>query len=620
MRIDYLKIENYKSIEFIEICDWDNACILVGKNNTGKTVILDAIMTAFGQKEVLQKQFNKAGKNIEISVKLRITSEDLQYFKRQGVVSRYKKEELFLNDFEAKFPSYKDGILSYTFIANYNGTVRYFDGFKKNNLWIPKILPRIYYIDHIRNAREIESAILQTGIREKTVAILKENRCMFDETKNCNACFDCIGKIEQKKVDKLTIFETEKLLEYKMLHADTSAFMDRLNDCFRKNSGLNDNLVEHINVDLDEMMKMEIVRYKGEDETCSENLSDMSEGMKSIYILSLLEAYMYEEEKLPCIILMEDPELFLHPQLQRNASQILYRLSEKNQIIFSTHSPEMIFNFNSRQIKQVRIAQDGNPTINEHNDISRVLDDLGYSAGDLMNVSFVFIVEGKQDKARLPLLLKKYYSEVRDDEGNLKRIAIISTNSCTNIKTYANLKYINQIYLKDRFLMIRDGDGKDSVQLKQYLCDYYEERGKQDKGSLPNVRPENVLILKYYSFENYFLNPKVMAEIGVVESEMAFYEILFEKYREYLYKNKSFVKIEEILGRRFESPEDIKNNMETVLIYGRGHNLFDIFYGRYKGSEEEEILKKYIDAADRDDFKDILDAVETFAFFDNRKK
>ena len=45
---------------------------------------------------------------------------------------------------------------------------------------------------------------------------------------------------------------------------------------------------------------------------------------------------------------------------------------------------------------------------------------------------------------------------------------------------------------------------------------------------LPQVRPENVLILKYYSFENYFLNPKVMARLGVVESEEAFYETLLD--------------------------------------------------------------------------------------------
>src|SRR5699024_4525542 len=104
-----------------------------------------------------------------------------------------------------------------------------------------------------------------------------------------------------------------------------------------------------------------------------------------------------------------------------------------------------------------------------------ILDSLGYGANDFLNVGFVFIVEGKQDKSRLPLLLENYYSEIYDREGKLQRIAIITTNSCTNIKTYANLKYMNQVFLRDQFLMIRDGDGQDPEELAGRLCRYYEE-------------------------------------------------------------------------------------------------------------------------------------------------
>ena len=110
-------------------------------------------------------------------------------------------------------------------------------------------------------------------------------------------------------------------------------------------------------------------------------------------------------------------------------------------------------------------CKDGYSEICPTPDISAVLDDLGYSATDVMNVNFVFIVEGKQDKSRFPLLLKKYFSETYDEDGNLSRIAIITTNSCTNIKAYANLKYMNQVYLKDNFRR-RDGDGKDREKLK----------------------------------------------------------------------------------------------------------------------------------------------------------
>ena len=123
-----------------------------------------------------------------------------------------------------------------------------------------------------------------------------------------------------------------------------------------------------------------------------------------------------------------------------------------------------------------------------------------------------------------------------DEDGNLSRIAIITTNSCTNIKTYANLKYMNRIYLRDQFIMVRDSDGKDPAALGSQLCRYYEERNREDADKLPRVRPDNVLILKYYSFENYFLNPSVMASLGIVESEEAFYRIFLEKWKEYLYR------------------------------------------------------------------------------------
>lgn len=618
MKIESLRIRNYKFIRDLEIKQLEDACIFIGRNSVGKTAILDAILTACGQKEVLAKHFNELSNNIEIAVRMSFTEADLQLLHRCGILSRYKKYELFYRDFCEKFPSYKEGVLSFTFVANKDGRVRYSDGVVKDNEFIPLILPKIYYIDHRRNVDEIENDILRTGIREKTVTRLAENQCMFDESKKCMTCFQCIGKIEQKPVAQLSIFETEKLLEYKILHADIDAFMERMNKCFSRNSGQKDRLVTKMNVDLSRLMDVEVVRYR-EASDMSESIHDMSEGMKSIYILSLLEAYMQEEEKLPCIIMMEDPELFLHPELQKTASETLYKLSEKNQVIFSTHSPTMIFNFSKKHIKQVQLNASGDPVIREQNDIGRILDDLGFSANDFMNVSFVFIVEGKQDKNRLPLLLNKYYSEVYDQNGELQRIAIVSTNSCTNIRTYANLKYMNQLYLKDHFLMIRDGDGKNPTELKQQLCSYYEDREKQDTGALPRVREKNVLILKYYSFENYFLNPEVMAQIGVIESEEAFYDILWEKYEQYLYKIKSFVRMRQKTGIEIRSKEDIRANLETILIYGRGHNLYDIFYSRYRGRKEKEILQKYIDAADRSVFKDILDTIDSFMFFDSRK-
>lgn len=344
----------------------------------------------------------------------------------------------------------------------------------------------------------------------------------------------------------------------------------------------------------------------------------LSNGMRSLYMLSMLETYTDDQARLPSIIIVEDPEIFLHPQLQKISSEILYHLSKKNQVIFTTHSPNLLSNFTSRQICQIVLDEDYYSVVNERADIDVILDSLGYGANDLMNTNFVFIVEGKQDKSRLPLLLEKYYSEIYDDKGRLQRISIITTNSCANIKTYANLKYMNQVYIRDQFLMIRDGDGLDPEELAGQLCSYYEARNEEDIDKLPRITRRNVLILKYYSFENYFLNPEIMARLGIVESEEAFYQILYDKWREYLHRLKSGRKLVKVIGRNLESPEDVKQYMEEIRIHLRGHNLYDIFYAPYK-KEETELLRRYIDLAPRDDFKDILDVVDEFAYFDSRK-
>lgn len=618
MKFRSLVIRNFKSIRDLYIDDIENALIVVGKNSTGKSSILEAVRLVTGDRPLREEDFCPDKSNIEIQVELEFSEEDLELLNRRGCVSKYKRYDLWYQDFQNKFPAYKDGVLQFTFSANYNGEIRYGDGGKKNNKYIPQVFPKIYYIDYDRNFREIQDDIfLARG--GHALDKLKNNSCMFDDSRACSNCFQCMGVIEKKEPAQLSIYETVRLLQYKVVNLDVDDFLLRLNQHFRKNSGLGRELIYRFGFDFDELLKVDMALfYQEEGVEMNVPLETMSAGMKSIYVLSLLETYIGENSQLPCIIMMEEPEIYLHPQMQKVAGEILYRLSERNQVIFSTHSPNLIVNFHTRQLRQVLLDENFHTIVRRRADVNAILDDLGYTAADLMNVNFVFFVEGKQDKSRLPLLLEHYYSEIRDRDGNLNRIAIISTNSCTNIKTYANLKYMNSLYMKDNFLMIRDGDGKDREELVSQLCGYYDQRQKED-GNLPRIRRENVLVLKYYSFENYFLHPEIMEKIGVVDSKEDFYKILCAKYRQYLYRLSSFQKMKKETGVYIRTPKDVEKNLETILIYGRGHNLYDIFYGRYKGAKETEILKKYIQAAPREIFADILDPIDGFAYFDSRK-
>ena len=594
----------------------ENALILVGKNSTGKTAVLDAIRAASGDYVVREEDFQEDFPNIEIRVSLKIEEEDLKRLHRRGIVSPYRRYEAWYRDFCEKIPSYQDGVLAFEFVANRDGKTRYGDGCQKNNPYISQIFPKVYYMDTQRNLGQFQDDLLMMQ-EDELLKQMRSGCCMFDRDKECNHCFSCIGLIHQKTTEELNAFEAAKLLDYKLYQLNLDAFSQSVNENFRTNGG-RDRILYSMNRDIEKMLSVTAEMYN-EKQNRRRPVNCMGKGMRSIYMLSLLETYEDQKGQAGDVIMAEDPEIFLHPKLQKVSGEILYRLSRRSQVIFSTHSPNLLANFNNRQIRQVVLGEDGYSQVCEKTDISAVLDDLGYSANDLMNVNFVFIVEGKQDKSRLPLLIKKYYSETYDEEGNLSRIAIITTNSCTNIKTYANLKYMNQIYLKDNFLMIRDGDGKDSDMLKNQLCKYYEERNAEDIDRLPRVTRRNVLVLKYYSFENYFLNPLVMEKLGIIKSEEAFYETLFEKWKEYLHRMKSGKKLLEILGKDLLTIQDIKSHMEEIKIYMRGHNLYDIFYGKYKGNEEE-ILKRYIDLAPREDFKDILDSIERFIYFESKKR
>lgn len=616
MKITSLRIQNFKSIHDMYIPDIENALILVGQNNTGKTTVLDAIRAIGGEYEISQEDFGEAGAKIRIHVSLAFTEDDLALLHRRGVVSQYRKKEAWLQDFCRKLPSFKDHVLTFTMTANKDGRIRYRDNVNKNNPYIKEVFPKIYHVDTERRLEQLQSDLMLLQENE-IVKRMRSGCCMFNQAKDCNHCFHCIGLIEQKSPAQLDALETSKLLDYKLYQLNLDDFACKVNNCFHKNGG-REQILYTMNRDVEKILEV-TTQIRHPAQNVPRPISHMGKGMRSIYLFSLLEAYTQIEENLSSIIMIEDPEIFLHPSLQKVCGTILYRLATKNQVIFTTHSPNLLPNFSSRQIRQVVHQKDGSSGIREKTDISEILDDLGYSAGDLMNVNFVFIVEGKQDKSRLPLLLEKYYAETTDKQGNLSRIAIITTNSCTNIKTYANLKYMNQIYLRDQFLMIRDSDGKDPAVLRSQLCRYYEERNREDMDKLPRVRPENVLILKYYSFENYFLNPKVMVKLGVVESENVFYETLLEKWKEYLYRMKSGRRLVEILGCELETAADIKRHMEEIRIYLRGHNLFDIFYGRYK-EKENELLKRYIELAPKEDFEDIFKALERFPYFEGRRQ
>jgi len=67
MKISRLTIRNFKSIRELTIENIENALILVGKNNTGKTVVADAVRAVTGNYKVKEIDFSVYDKVVFLS-------------------------------------------------------------------------------------------------------------------------------------------------------------------------------------------------------------------------------------------------------------------------------------------------------------------------------------------------------------------------------------------------------------------------------------------------------------------------------------------------------------------------------------------------------------------------
>ena len=289
MQIKSLHIKNFKSIRELEINDIENSLILVGKNNTGKTVVLDAIRAVTGNYIARETDFNEKKQNIEIEMILEITEEDLRQFHAHGIVSLYKRYDSWKRDFCEKLPSFQNGKLKFTCSINHNGKIRYEDGYHKNNHCIPEVLPKLHFIDTTRNLVSFQEDLLMFQKSEE-LSRLRSDACMFDAAKICNRCFQCIGLINQKKPEDLQLYETARLLEYKMYQLNLSELSQKVNENYRKNGGVEE-ILYTLSCDMDKMFGVQANAWHEELKRVSP-VEQLGNGMKSIYMLSLLETYI----------------------------------------------------------------------------------------------------------------------------------------------------------------------------------------------------------------------------------------------------------------------------------------------------------------------------------------
>lgn len=164
---------------------------------------------------------------------------------------------------------------------------------------------------------------------------------------------------------------------------------------------------------------------------------EMGSGMQSAIVIALITAYK-EIKRSGAILIIEEPEVFLHPHTRRYFYSLLKQLSENgNQVFYSTHSTEFVSLEDYRNICIVRKSyQDGTKVTQAHNlnladteqEELKLLTEFDYGRSEIFFAKKVLLVEGATEKYSLPYVFKLMQIDI-----NKEGISIIDSGSKENL-------------------------------------------------------------------------------------------------------------------------------------------------------------------------------------------
>lgn len=659
MRITSVHIKNFRSIRDQRVDSIDRALVFVGQNNCGKSSLLNAIRAFFSNYTVRDEDFHKDTGEIEITIGFSIDNNYInsfaldsrigigkvpsaaaeynslkdgtdfhtisyQQFKdaRDIIIENCDSAQEIINSHEPNLLLWKKAInnrfkvrdnsliLKYR-VNRHDLKSDYYDIDNEKVKDINAIFPKIAFIDDDRNFDEEQTGKANTLTNDLFGKHIIRKGRVQDEVA-CTSCFrdtcdQCMDVINQKDIIELTITDLEKLLKNK-IKSISNEVSDKISSFFETYYNRDYKIVIDPKSNVDKSFSVSTKLFDPNLNKQVE-LSNVGSGIRSIYILSLLEAY-HELCNNNCILfLIEEPEIYLHPSLQKIMGSILYEISKENQILFSTHSPLMLRDFALEEIKKVSL-NNRFETIVQETTMGEVLNELGYSTEDILQTDCVIFVEGKDDKDRLRKLINKYY------DLDTENIYFVDTKSCNNIETYATLRFLNKTFIRDNFLIIRDSDTQDTNLVKTNLLNKFRENLGAEYF---NEIADRILVLSFSSLECYFLNPSILQTLRLVRN-IDDYNNRIENHitrnREpivqYLNEKNDTARAAQLESLIY-SPCTIPEKLDDCKKYLRGHNLFGIF-GTLKNK-----IGEYIDISTPNDFEEILNHLNSLEYFNSRK-
>ena len=556
MNITKLRVRNYKSfIDSGEINIDSKLFALIGQNNTGKSAIMDAIQCMFpsSKKTITSLDFHKGESQIVIEAWFEGVTQT--YLEEKLYEEKVTKQEEKLDELLEKYnekptPENKEKIEKQT---------KKIDDTRNDNYTKYKekydIQDDVFYIKlvavkgknvskkfYITNEKEIsETDIKQLLPQLKVIpairdpknestaganSYLKELIQMLDDEVQTNIEIDGTN-ISYKELNKVIANETKNRCK---------SIGESITNFYNQAIGTNDYEViidSDVNISKGTTFTTKI---KDVNTGIESDILNCGTGYQSMIILSILETYVkISQRQNSYILLIEEPEVYLHPKLQRKMIDTLVNISETNQVIFTSHSPITVSKLSKEQIKLVR-KENGVATI-ENIDPKVVIDELGIKPDDILTHKGIIFVEGKDDKAIFEILLEKI------EEGLSEKINVVDAGKCQDLKFYANAELLINNRFNTPTLIVRDTDTKESSKRRDELAnEIINQRNKKPSEEIQQKIKDSIVILDRYSLEGYFIDEKLLEILDINTEDLGkavkCYECQYDHYSKQAYQNK----------------------------------------------------------------------------------
>jgi predicted ATP-dependent endonuclease of OLD family len=415
------EIWNFRSIRHLEV-KLGKCSILVGKNNSGKSNIIRAIDLVIGDrpKPTRDDFFNKdnSGEN-KIRVLLTFHFSDDEIAQLVSMIDKPRKiddEWISVVDYHIALQTTNEVQLGIEIAPDFS---------YNKPVWLgglPYTYPTNEFRDAIVNAFHIPSS------REHS-KMLKTYEYNF------------FGKLLNKLYD-LAKQDAKDALNARLREAH-AACKDMFQDSQTELNRISKQIIDHDGITLsflpsnpkDIYKKIEILINDG----IETDLDFKGSGIQSVLIISLFKLFSQLKAG-NALLLLEEPELFLHPQANRHMASVLRSFCDSNnlQLIMTTHSPYYIVDRDFNEI--IIVKKSGLETMAKQMEViadsDKLRKELTASSLELFFADKVVLVEGRSDK----ILLPAYALAINDQyDFDKKNISIIEVGSKANLPSYIEL-------------------------------------------------------------------------------------------------------------------------------------------------------------------------------------